>query len=90
MDLTERVKAMLIGALKLDLTADQIADDAPLFSDKEGLRLDSLDALQLAVSVEETFGVAVADEAAGKDAFRSVRTLATYIQTHSAVSSTLK
>ena len=83
MELTERVKMMLISALKLDLTIDQIADDAPLFSDKEGLRLDSLDALQLAVSVEETFGVPVADEAAGKEAFRSVRTLADYVRAHS-------
>jgi acyl carrier protein len=80
MDVTEQVKAMLIEALKLDLTPAQIADDAPLFSDGEGLRLDSLDALQLAVSVEETFGVSVPDEAAGKAAFRSVRTLADFVR----------
>ena len=81
-DLNLRVKQMLIDALKLDKTPADIADDAPLFG--SGLGLDSLDALQLAVSVEETFGVPVADEAAGKQAFGSVNALAAFIRARNA------
>lgn len=77
-ELNLQIKKMLIDALKLDgVTPDTIVDDAPLFGG--GLGLDSLDALQLAVSVEETFGVAVADEKAGKTAFASVNALASFI-----------
>jgi acyl carrier protein len=77
-ELNLRIKKMLIDALKLDgVTPETIKDDAPLFGG--GLGLDSLDALQLAVSVEETFGVQVADEQAGKTAFASVDALAKFI-----------
>ena len=78
-DLNQRVKQMLIDALKLDKTPSDIVDDAPLFG--SGLGLDSLDALQLAVSVEETFGIPIADESAGKRAFGSVNALAAFIRT---------
>ncbi|MCC6811797.1 MAG: acyl carrier protein [Deltaproteobacteria bacterium] len=79
-DLKLRIKQMLIDALKLDgVTPESIDDSAPLFGGGGGLGLDSLDALQLAVSVEETFGVQVADEKAGKTAFASVNALASYI-----------
>ncbi len=77
-DLLLSVKNMLIEACKLDLDAGQIDAEAPLFGG--GLGLDSLDALQLAVSVEEKFGVTVPDEAAGKEAFRSAAGLAEYIR----------
>ena len=77
LELKEQVKKMLVEALKLDVLPNEIEDDAPLFG--TGLGLDSLDALQLAVSVEETFGVPIGDEATGKSAFASVRALAAHI-----------
>jgi acyl carrier protein len=77
-ELKHQVKKMLVEALKLDVKPEAIDDDAPLFG--SGLGLDSLDALQLAVSVEETFGVQIGDEATGKTAFASVAALAAYIQ----------
>ncbi len=69
---------MIIRDLKLeDINQEDIVDDAPLFI--EGLGLDSLEALQLVVSVEENFGVLIPDENAGKVAFASVNALAEYI-----------
>ncbi len=76
--LKEQIKTMLVEALKLDIAPNAIDENAPLFG--AGLGLDSLDALQLAVSVEETFGVPIADEATGKTAFASVTALAAHIQ----------
>ena len=77
-DLLSSVKKLLIEACKLDLDPGQIDAEAALFGG--GLGLDSLDALQLAVSVEEKFGVPVPDEASGKEAFRSAAALADYIR----------
>lgn len=77
--LKAKVKEMIIRDLKLeDINPEDIVDDAPLFI--EGLGLDSLEALQLVVSVEESFGVLIPDENAGKVAFESINSLAKYIQ----------
>jgi acyl carrier protein len=77
-ELKWKIKAMIVRDLKLeDVRPEEIVDDAPLFV--EGLGLDSLEALQLVVSVEENFGVVIPDENAGKVAFASVTALARYI-----------
>jgi acyl carrier protein len=77
-DLRARIKEMLVKNLMLQTTPDQIADDLPLFG-PNGLGLDSIDALELVVSMEKTFGVSVpSSEAAGK-ALRSVNTIHDYI-----------
>lgn len=80
-DLKHAVKEMIIQRLKLEgMAPDQIDDQAPLFGD--GLGLDSIDALELVLGIEQTFGVKIEDEAAGMKAFRSVESLAAYIAEH--------
>ena len=78
MDLKMELKKLLVDALKLDdVTPEQIEDAAPLFG--EGLGLDSIDALELAVAIERRFKVSIPDEEVGKKAFRSIDTLAEYV-----------
>ncbi len=50
-DLRARIKEMLVKNLMLQTTPDQIGDDLPLFG-PNGLGLDSIDALELVVSME--------------------------------------
>jgi len=70
---------MIIDTLRLEeITAEEIKDDAPLF--KEGLGLDSIDALELVVAIENIFNVIIEDEDVGKRAFASVNALARFIQ----------
>jgi len=77
-DLHRRIKEMLVKNLMLQVTADQIGDDLPLFG-PTGLGLDSIDALELVVSMEKTFGVGVPNsEVAGK-ALQTVNTIHDYI-----------
>ena len=72
------LKSLIVSGLKLeDVTADSIADDAPLFG--EGLGLDSLDAVELVVLVKKHYGVEIKDMEEAKKAFLSVRTLAAHI-----------
>jgi len=77
----EDVREMVLDALNLreEYDADEIDLDGALFGD-EGLGLDSLDALQLAVAMEERYEVSV-DENQGEQVFRSVRTITQYINT---------
>jgi acyl carrier protein len=77
-DLRSELKELIITALNLEgVTPDQIVDDAPLF--QEGLGLDSIDALELAVAIERRYRVTIPDEAVGKRAFSSVNALAAYL-----------
>lgn len=76
--LKDALKRLLIESLDLrKRRPEDIADEAPLFGG--GLGLDSLDALQLAMAVEEQFGVTVPEGEEGKRAFASIDALADYI-----------
>lgn len=74
----EKVKQMIINSLRIEgMSPAEIETDAPLFG--EGLGLDSIDALQLVVSMEKDFGVIVPDAATGSKVFVSVRSMAEFI-----------
>lgn len=77
-DLRQQIKEMLVKNLMLQTTADQITDDLPLFG-PDGLGLDSIDALELVVSMEKTFGVGVPNSEVAGVALRSVNTMHDYI-----------
>lgn len=74
--LGETVKALLVDRLDLPIEAEWITDDQPLFG--RGLELDSVDALELAVGVDELMGVSVTDEQVGT--FGSVNRIVDYIE----------
>ena len=77
-DLRLRIKEMLVKNLMLQVAVDQIGDDLPLFG-PNGLGLDSIDALELAVSMEKVFGVSVPNSEVAGQALRSVNTIHDYI-----------
>ena len=77
-DLKSRIKGMMVENLMLKMAPEDIGDDTPLFS-PEGLALDSIDALELAVGIEKNFGIATPSAEVARHAFVSVSTIATYI-----------
>ena len=62
-----------------DLGADDLADEEPLVGGRLGL--DSLDAFELAICIEEEFGVAICDQRETNAAFASIARLAAFIET---------
>ena len=77
-DLRQQIKEMLVKNLMLQTTAEQIGDDLPLFG-PNGLGLDSIDALELVVSMEKTFGVGVPNSEVAGRALKTVNTIHDYI-----------
>ena len=77
--LEEEIKQLIIDALVLeDVTAAEIEPDAALFV--EGLGLDSIDALELAMALEERYGVKIGDDPEqNRKIFASVRALAAFV-----------
>lgn len=78
-DLKERIKAMMVENLMLQVTAADIADDQPLFG-PGSLGLDSVDALQLVVALDKNFGVKISDAAAAKVVLQSVNSIAKAVE----------
>ena len=75
---THDLKKNIIDSLRLqDITPEQVNDDDALFG--TGLGLDSIDALELVVMLERDYGIVIKDIAEGRPAFKSVRTLADFI-----------
>lgn len=78
-EIVERLKQVLVEELNLEHVSPESIDPArPLFG-PEGLGLDSLDALQIAVAVEETFGVQVPEGEGGRAVLASLDALVDHI-----------
>lgn len=76
--LVAELKRHIIDTLELeDVTPEQIETEAPLF--REGLGLDSIDAVELVVMIEKNYGIKMKKMATARAAFQSVRTLADFI-----------
>lgn len=77
-EVRRELKALMVAELNLEGKSPADIDDAaPLFG--EGLGLDSLDALQLAMSVEEKFGVRIPEGDEARPIFASVNALVEHI-----------
>lgn len=82
--LENELKELIIDALMLeDVSVDDIESEDPLFV--EGLGLDSIDALELAMAIDKKYGVRIkADDEENKTIFSNVRSLAEYVGQHRA------
>jgi acyl carrier protein len=78
--LESQIKELIVDALALeDLRPEEIETDAPLFV--EGLGLDSIDALELAMVLEERYGVTIKDDPEENERiFASVKSLADFVR----------
>jgi acyl carrier protein len=77
-DLQREVAELMIECLNLEVTADQITLDAPLYG--EGLGLDSIDVLEVALEVSKRYGLQLrSDSEDNQHIFGSLRSLADYI-----------
>jgi acyl carrier protein len=73
------LKKQIVEQLNLQhVKPEEIGDDQPLFI--EGLGLDSIDALELIVLLQQRYGIKLNNAEDGPKVFRSVRTMAEYIK----------
>ena len=80
-ELTQELKAKIITQLNLeDISIDDLENDTPLFGD--GLGLDSIDALELIVMLDKSYGIKLADPKEGRKVFETIQTMADFIEVH--------
>lgn len=74
----KEVAELIVECLNLEVAADEISPDAPLYG--EGLGLDSIDILEVALVVSKRYGLQLrADSADNRHIFSSLRSLADHI-----------
>lgn len=76
------IAQLIIDTLNLeDVTADEIEPEQPLF--REGLGLDSIDALELALALSQRYGCQLrSDDVENVRIFASLRALSAYVEQH--------
>lgn len=73
------LKILIIKSLNLeDITPEDIRDEMPLFGE-DGLGLDSVDSIELVLSVEREYGVKIVKSEHYQDIFKSISSLLEYI-----------
>ncbi|MCR4942544.1 MAG: acyl carrier protein [Campylobacter sp.] len=78
--MNDEIKELIIKSLNIpDIKPSDIDDKAPLFND--GLGLDSVDALELGLAIQKTYGIVLDAKTTNlKEVFYSVDSLAKYIE----------
>ena len=81
-NLKQTLKEQIIERLNLkDLKPEDIGDDQPLFV--EGIGLDSIDALELIVLMQQEYNIKLSNAEDGPRVFHSIRSMAEYITANS-------
>ena len=78
-ELKSQIKRLLVENLMLQISPEEIGDDQPLFG-PNGLGLDSVDALQLVVALDNNHGLKLSDPEAARKTMQTVSTIAAAIE----------
>jgi acyl carrier protein len=77
------IRRLMVENLMLQIGPEEIGDDQPLFG-PGSVGLDSVDALQLVVALDKTYGLKIADPEAARQVLQSVSTMADAVARHQA------
>ena len=79
--LIPELKAQILERLTIEgMEPDELDEDMPLFGEVTGL--DSIDALELVVMLEKSYGIKITDSKVARKILFNVRTIAAYVYEH--------
>ena len=84
-EIKQNVRKLMVENLMLQISPEEIGDDQPLFG-PGSVGLDSVDALQLVVALDKTYGLKIADPEAAKKILQNVNTIAEAVIKHQSAS----
>jgi acyl carrier protein len=77
---TQELKQLLIQNCMLKVLPEEIQDDTPLFG-PNSVGLDSIDALQMTLAIEKTYGIAIPNPQTAREALQSLNSLRNWLLT---------
>lgn len=78
--LKTELKELIITECDLDISVEEIGDDDTLFGSDSPIGLDSVDALQVSIAVQNKYGVVITDSKVLRRVMKTINTFADYIQ----------
>jgi len=78
--LKNEIKTLIIENCELDIDVGDIDDNLPLFERKSELALDSIDALQISIAIQNTYGIVIRDSKEMRRVMLSINTFADFLQ----------
>jgi acyl carrier protein len=82
-EIKQNIRRLMVENLMLQISPEEIGDDQPLFG-PGSVGLDSVDALQLVVALDKTYGLKIADPEAAKKILQNVNSIAEAVAKHHA------
>ena len=78
--LRTEIKELIINTLNIkNVKAEQVEDSVPLFSPENILGLDSIDAIELVMAIQEKYEVRIADQNVARNVLESIDSIAGFI-----------
>ena len=82
-DLKKEIKLLIMETLNIDdVDPGEVKDDDPLFGPDNALGLDSIDALEIVMMLQEKYGVRIDDKNQARFILQSIDTIAEFIAQH--------
>lgn len=79
--LKREIKELIIEKLKVThVTADEVPDDAPLFGQDNPLGLDSIDAIEIILALQQNYNVRIADQNLARVILENVDSIADFLE----------
>ena len=78
--LKKELKELIITECDLDITVEDIGDDDTLFGSDSPIGLDSVDALQVSIAVQNRYGAVITDSKVLRRVMKTINTFADYIR----------
>jgi len=79
-ELKLEIKKMIMETLNItDVKPEDVDDEKPLFGGDNALTLDSVDAIEIIMALQRTYGIRIADQTLARYVIRSVNSIAEFI-----------
>jgi acyl carrier protein len=79
-ELKLEIKKLIMETLNItDIDPENVDDEKPLFGSDNALTLDSVDAIEIIMALQRTYGVRIADQSLARYVIRSINSIAEFI-----------
>ncbi len=79
-ELKLEIKNLIISTLSIEnINLDDVDDEKPLFGGDNALTLDSVDAIEIIMAIQRTYGIRIADQNLARQVIGSINSIARFI-----------
>ncbi len=79
-ELKLEIKNLIISTLGInDVNPNDVDNEKPLFGGGNALTLDSVDAIEIIMAIQRTYGIRIADQGVARQVISSINTIADFI-----------